>query len=180
MNKESNKVMFSENIDSNIKGFATVVTFIGAGIFLIYHKDYVGNNIMSAVIQWSFIVIGILGLFVEISNLKENIGNKQIKGTTDLFLGIAFLIIWWFIYANFDILYVNIVNFGFLVLGLYGTSRGSIEVGYSFISLSKNGKKIITWELIKDVVLVISEILAAIVAIINILQATNLIQYFVK
>lgn len=51
-------------------------------------------------------------------------------------------------------------------------------MGYSFINLNKMGKKIITGNLIKDIVLIISEVLAAVVAIINILQATNLIKYF--
>lgn len=174
------KIIFSESIDNSINGFAVVVTFIGTGIFMIYHRDYLGNSIVSKIIQWTFIVIGILGLCVEVSNLMKNKKQNQIQGITDLFLGITFLIVWLLMYTNLNVWYMNIISFAFLVLGLYGTSRGSLEVIYSFINLNKNGKKAITWSLVKDIILVISEILAAIVAIINILQATNLIQYFIN
>ena len=175
--KNNKEVMFSENIDNSIKGFALVVTFIGTGTFMIFHREYLGDTIISKIIQWLFIIIGIVGLCVEICDLMKNKKEKQIQGLSDLVLGIVFLVIWWLMYINNT---ANIISFAFLVLGLYGTSRGTLEVAYSFINLNKNGKKIITWKLIKDIVLLVSEILAGIVAIINILQATNLIQYFIK
>ncbi len=173
-------VKFSENIDSSINGFSIVIAFIGIGTFLAYNNDYFGISLISNIVKWIFIVIGGIGLCLEISNLRKNKTKKQIQGISDLILGVVFLLIWWLIYTNFNIWYANIINFLFLILGLYGSSRGILEIGYSIINLNRNNQKIITWELIKDVVLVISETLAAIVAIINILQATNLIQYFVK
>lgn len=173
--KNNKDIMFSENIDNSIKGFALVVTFIGTGAFMIFHREYLGDTIIAKIIQWAFIIIGIIGLCIEIHNLIQNKKEKQIYGISDFVLGVVFMIIWWLMYKNNV---ANIISFIFLVLGLYGTSRGTLEMGYSFINLNKMGKKIITGNLIKDIVLIISEVLAAVVAIINILQATNLIKYF--
>ena len=65
------KIVFSEEIDSTISGFALVITFIVIGIFLIFNKEYFGNQIVSAVIQWLFIIIGCLGFATEISKINK-------------------------------------------------------------------------------------------------------------
>ena len=96
--KEEKKIIFSEKIDSSINGFAIVVSFIGIGMFLAYHKNYFGNTIVSKIVQWIFIIIGGLGLCVEISNLRKNNPKKNIEGISDFVMGITFLVIWWIIY----------------------------------------------------------------------------------
>ena len=178
--KEEKKIIFSEKIDSSINGFAIVVAFIGIGLFLAYHNDYFGNTIVSKIVQWIFIIIGGLGLCVEISNLRKNNPKKNIEGISDFVMGITFLVIWWIIYNNLNIWYINIINLFFLMFGLYGSWRGILEIGYSFFKTNKQDKKSSILSFIKELILIISEILAIVVAIINILQATNLIQFFSK
>lgn len=58
--KNNKDIMFSENIDNSIKGFALVVTFIGTGAFMIFHREYLGDTIIAKIIQWAFIIIGII------------------------------------------------------------------------------------------------------------------------
>lgn len=83
--KKQKKVTFSEEIDSSISGFALVITFIIVGIFLLFNKDYFGNQIVDTVIQWLFIVIGCLGFGTEISRMNKDRG---IKGIDNLITGI--------------------------------------------------------------------------------------------
>lgn len=65
--KKEKKVTFSEEIDNSISGFALVITFITVGIFLLFNKGYFENQIVANVVQWTFIVIGCLGLGTEVS-----------------------------------------------------------------------------------------------------------------
>lgn len=48
--KKEKKATFSEEIDNSISGFALVITFIIVGIFLLFNKDYFGNQIVATVI----------------------------------------------------------------------------------------------------------------------------------
>ena len=46
-----NRIIFSEVIDNSISGFALVITFIVVGIFLLFNKDYFGNETVAIIIQ---------------------------------------------------------------------------------------------------------------------------------
>lgn len=173
--KKVKNIIFSEKVDSSIDGFALISSFIGIGIFLIYHNDYFGSIIISKIVQWLFIIVGGLGLCVEISNLHKNNSKKNIKGVEDFIAGIILLFIWWMIYSNLNMWYINIINLFFLMFGLYETSEGFLKMIYSIFKIKKEDKKNSNYAFIKVLVLIISEIFAIIVAIINILQAIGLI-----
>ena len=68
--KKKNNIVFNENIDSSINGFALVIAFIIIGIILQFDNSFFGNA--TSIIKIVFIVIGILGLFTEINKLNIN------------------------------------------------------------------------------------------------------------
>ena len=45
--KKEEKGNISKEIDNSISGFALVITFIIVGIFLLFNKDYFGNQIVA-------------------------------------------------------------------------------------------------------------------------------------
>lgn len=175
MGKNSEKkIIFSEEIDSTISGFSLVITFIGVGIFLIFNKDYFGNQIVANIIQWIFIVIGCLGFWTEVSKINKK---RRISGTDNLSMGIVMIIIWAVVYYIFKHWIGNVIGFFILVIGLYGVARGIIEIGYSITKLRKNSKKEEKHDMsvVKDVVLIFSEIAGMVLIIIQILQAIKIV-----
>ncbi len=168
------KIVFSEEIDSTISGFALVITFIVIGIFLIFNKEYFGNQIVSAVIQWLFIIIGCLGFATEISKINKGMG---IKGIDNSIIGIVLIMIWAGIYYCIKHWIGNVLGFVILIIGLYGGCRGILEFIYSIIKIGKEKKKEQKNELnvMKEIILMLSEMAGMGLIVIQILQATKVI-----
>lgn len=136
MKKEKNvkKIVFDPKTDSLIEGFALVIAFVFLGIMLEFNKNYFGgaNN----VVKITFIVIGVLGLFTEVSNLNLN---YNIKGLDNIGVGIFLMFLiylmekfintssWFFI---LEILYEAIVII-LLLICIYAFSIGVIQMFYS-------------------------------------------------
>lgn len=173
-NKQAKKVTFSEGVDSSISGFALVITFIIVGIFLLFNKDYFGNQIVATVIQWLFIAIGLLGFGTEISKLNKNRG---IKGIDDLIIGIIIVAIWAVIYYWVKNWIGNLIGFFFLIIGLYGGCRGILEIIYSLTKINKEHKEAqkSRIEIIKETILILSEIAGIALIVIQILQVIKII-----
>lgn len=172
--KKEKKVTFSEEIDNSISGFALVITFIIVGIFLLFNKDYFGNQIVATVMQWLFIVIGCLGFGTEISKMNKDRG---IKGIDNLITGIIVVGIWAVIYYFVKNWIGNLIGFFFLIIGLYGSCRGIIEIGYSIVKINKEHKETQKSKLgiIKEIILILSEIAGMALIVIQILQAIKVI-----
>jgi hypothetical protein len=167
------KITFSEEIDSSISGFALVITFIIVGVFLIFNKNYFGNEMVATIIQWIFIIIGCLGFSTEISNMNKNRG---IKGIDNLIIGIVLIIIWAGIYYFIKHWIGNVIGFLFLVIGLYGGCRGIIEIGYSILKKNKKNKEERDkFGVIKEIILMLSEIAGIALIVVQILQAVKVI-----
>ena len=139
--KKKNNIVFNENIDSSINGFALVFAFIIIGIILQFDNSFFGNA--TNIIKIIFIVVGILGLFTEISNLNIN---YDIKGLNNIGIGLFLLIISYLLKVNinpnnwFEILFIlyEILLFFIILISVYGLCRGLIEMAYS---LYKNYKE---------------------------------------
>ena len=172
--KKEKKIVFSEEIDSAINGFSLVVTFIVIGIFLIFNNSYFGNEKVASIIQWTFIIIGSLGFATEISKMNKQRG---IKGIDDLVTGIFVIAIWAIIYYKVNSWVGNTIAFFFFIMGLYGSSRGIIEIGYSIIRIKKknNTEKKHNLNIAKDVVLILSEIAGIGLIFVQILQAVKIL-----
>lgn len=156
--KKERKVVFSEEIDSSITGFALGISFVLlAG--LTYYFDFFHWVIADGIISIILLVVGIGGTCIEIGRLNE----EKIKGKDDLLLGLFFTIpalIFIFIY---DHIILNIICFIVLLLSLFGTIKGIIEVTYSMrIQKRKSHNKKI--EVLRFIT-IITEVLALAVAI---------------
>lgn len=172
--QKEKRIIFSEEIDSTISGFSLVITFIVIGIFLIFNKNYFGNAAVATVIQWSFIIIGCLGFGTEVSKMNKKRG---IKGIDDLIVGIVVIAIWATIYYMFKNWIGNTIGFLFLVIGLYGGVRGIIEISYSIIKIKQKNKieEKHNLSIVKDIILILSEIAGMGLIIVQILQAIKII-----
>jgi len=121
-----------------------VFAFIIIGIILQFDSSFFGEA--TNVIKITFIIVGILGLLTEISNLNIN---YNIKGLDDIGIGSFLLVIAYLLkvyvdvsswYLIFDILYEAVLFF-FLLISLYGFCRGIIEIFYSLYKNHKEKKK---------------------------------------
>lgn len=144
-NKKKNNIVFNENIDSSINGFALVIAFIIIGIILQFDNSFFGNA--TNIIKLVFIVIGILGLFTEISKLNINF---EIKGLNNIGSGLFFLMISYLLknYINpnnwFEILFIlyEIFLFFIILISVYMLCRGLIEMVYSlYMNYKEKNKK---------------------------------------
>lgn len=138
---EKKKIVFDEKTDNSINGFALVFAFIIIGIILQFDNSFFGTT--TNFIKISFVIIGILGLFTEVSKLNIN---YNIKGLDNIGCGSFVLLIlyllkinvntnnWWEI---FIILY-EVVLFFLILVSIYGLCKGIIEMIYS---LYKNYKE---------------------------------------
>lgn len=167
-----NKIIFSEEIDSTISGFSLVLTFIIIGIFLIFNNQYFGNEKVTKIIQWIFIIFGTLGFCTEISKLKKK-DEKKIEGIDDVIVGFICILIWFLIYKIFNNLVASIIGFIILIIGSFGTFRGIIEIGYSIYNLKRENienKHNVTKEIINNVLVLITNIAGIALVAIQLLQ----------
>ena len=151
------KVIFSKEIDSSITGFALGISFVLlAG--LIYYFDIFHWIIVDRIIAIILLIIGICGTCIEIGRINV----EKIKGKDDLLLGLLFTIPALFLIFKYDQIVLNIICFWVLLLSLFGTIKGIIEVLYSLrIQRRKSQNKKI--EILRFIT-VITEVLALAVA----------------
>ena len=72
--KKQREIVFSEEIDSAINGYAIGLSFTGIGIFLLLKPDYFAIPFISYVVGAIIGVIGVLGTGVELSK------HSKVKG----------------------------------------------------------------------------------------------------
>ena len=94
--QKEKKIVFSEEIDGKISGFAVALAFIAVGVLLVFDGSYFGNETVSTIVRWVFIIVGTGGLLVYI--LK--IGKGDIKGIGNFALGVLFIAIWLVLYLK--------------------------------------------------------------------------------
>lgn len=170
MSKEKKKIIFSEEIDSAITGYAIGISFLGIGLFLLLNPSYFSSQIASYIVGAIIGGVGVLGTGVELSK------SSKIKGADNLIIGLVFLIAWLFSYFYINALWANIIFFGLLILGCYGVSLGLIQGIYSIIynhkEQIKNNKRSMGTTLSQSV-LFITQLCSLIIAILNIIKAVN-------
>jgi hypothetical protein len=165
--KKQKEIIFSEEIDDKINGFSLALTFIVVGVLLIYDSSYFGHETVGTIFRWTFIVIGLIGLSVELSKAL-----KKIKGAGNFILGVVFITIWLVLYLTFSSWIANILSLVFLIGGSYGTFRGLFEIIYSVRQLIKSEKKS---SVVTDVFLLITNILGLALVAIQILQQLEIL-----
>lgn len=165
------KTMFSEEIDSTINGLSLGISFVIIGLILTFKSDYFGNNIANSIVQWCFIIIGALGLAVEVPKFLKRNG---IQGTDDLLLGAFFFGVWLILYLLVSKTWVNILSFFLLLIGLYALIKGAVEIFYSLSCASKNGQKtnkISIKKLFTNIILLLTQLASFALVVVQIVKA---------
>lgn len=159
--EKKNKIVFDEKVDSSINGFALVFAFIIIGVILQFDNSFFGNA--TTAIKIVFIVIGILGLFTEISNLNIS---YNIKGLDNIGLGIFLLVISYLLKAYLDpsnwleilsIIYEMFLFF-IILLSIYGFCRGIIEMIYSLYTNYKQKNSNRKSNLFSSVIVILTQL----------------------
>ena len=167
--KKEKKIVFSPEVDQKINGFALVLAFIGIGVFLLFDNAYFGNEVVSNIVRWSFIIFGILGLSVVIPKTRRG----EIKGVANFVLGIVFIGTWIILYLFLASWIINTLAFFLLVFGCFGFFKGLFEIIYSIrlVKLTKGNKS----GALADILMLVTLILGLLLVIVQILQQVNII-----
>lgn len=160
------KIYFSEEIDGRINGYALALAFIVCGLMLQFLPVYFGNKIVTEVIKWIFIVVGVAGFAVESG--KTKIG---IVGLDDTVLGIMFVGVWFALYWFGKHWVFNIIGFVCLLFGVYGFLSGVQKIVYSISKIPHTRKELSKEEKKTDIILFVTKIFGLILAIIQIAKA---------
>ena len=171
------KVLFSEEIDSAINGFAVGFLFIGIGLFLLLKPDYFTVPMVSYIIGAIVGLFGVAGTGVELSRATK------IKGMDSFSLGAVAFVGWLVQYIYIGKLWSNIIFFALLILGGYGLLLGLFQAVYSIIYNAKkqskdseNGVsgKFELGKLLSQIVLFLTQLCGLAVAVLNVLKASGL------
>lgn len=155
---KNRKVVFSEEIDSSINGFALGISFVLLAGF-VYYFDIFHWIIVDKIIAIILLIVGICGTCIEIGRIN----GEKVKGKDDLFFGLLFTFLALFFIFKYNQIFINIICFMILLLSLFGMIKGVIEVLYSLrVQRRKSQNKKIE---IFRIIAVITEALALAVAI---------------
>lgn len=72
-NEKKNSIIFDKKIDDVINTLSISLTFIFIGILLYFELIKIGNNIVSTIVQWIFIIIGILMITTGFKKMRTTI-----------------------------------------------------------------------------------------------------------
>lgn len=160
-----------ENRNSIIEGVSLGVTFIIVGMILLAIPDYFKNETVTSISAYVSILFGMFGVGTELNKLN---GDTSKIGLDDFALGIAFILLWMWLYSRFDYLITNILFLGILLLGIYYTILAAIQFGHGIFQ-SENAKKAIT-----KVALTLINIIAALSLLYEALQKFGIIDLLAK
>lgn len=172
--KKPKEIVFTEEIDNAINGYAIGISFTGIGVFLLLKPDYFAIPVVTYIIGAIIGVIGVLGTGLELSKYSK------VKGLGNLTWGMLFLGIWVVAYTRVRAIWLNIIVFSLLVFGCYAVCLGLIQ---GIVSIAgnireanqekqeSNGKVIGT--ALTQIVLFLTQLCGLLLAVINVLKATN-------
>ena len=160
------KVIFSEEIDSSIDGFALGITFVLVAFFEVYFKIF-GNRMVEIVLAIGLLLFGIFGTLIEIGKISTD----NIKGGDDLVTGLFLAAPSVFIIFKFNKVILNIIMFIVLAFGIFGAIKGVIEILYSLkIKRRKTENKKVE---VMQIVVAATEVVALAVAIIQLVNEVS-------
>lgn len=173
--KKQKIIVFSEETDGMINGYAVGLTCIGVGVFLLLKPSYFFSPTVSYIIGALIGALGVIGTGLELDK------TSKIKGFGNITMGLVVFATWLVLYVKIKIFWVNILSFGLLVFGCYGTILGIIQGIYSIVRNThssrfqspneKNG--IAIGALLSQIVLFLTQLCGLTVAIINVVKAFN-------
>ena len=168
--RKEKKIIFSEKVDDAINGYSLGISFVLISLFFFWQDTYLLNI---GVTQATDTIIGIIGLCALAVQLNKS---ASIKGFDDFGIGLTFVLLWLVCYVKLNLFWLNFLLIFPLILGVYGTIRGIIEIAYSFFirTVANKDDKSKTTR-IKEVFLLITQIFGLILTVLNILKMFGLI-----
>ena len=170
--KKPRQIVFSEEIDSAINGYAIGLSFTGIGVFLLLKPEYFAIPVVSYIVGAIIGVIGVLGTGVELSK------HSKVKGMGNLTIGMLFLGCWFWGYVKVHAIWLNVLIFVFLVLGFYSVCLGVIQGAVSIArniresqQEKKESKGKVIGSALTQIVLFLTQLCGLLLAIINVLKA---------
>ena len=170
--KKPKEIVFSAEIDSAINGYAIGISFTGIGLFLLLRPDYFTIPIISYIIGAIIGVIGVLGTGIELSK------HAKVKGLGNLVVGFLFLGIWLWGYIKVQSIWLNILIFIVLVIGVYAICLGLIQ---GLVSIVRNVRQIRADKdtskskaiggAVTQIILFLTQLCGLLIAIVNVFKA---------
>lgn len=165
-NKEK-KIYFSEEIDSRITGYALAFALIVCGLVLQFVPLYFGNEVVTTVFKWFFVVIGVAGFGVEAGKIKSGI-----VGLDNLFVGLLFSGIWFALFWFGKHWIFNTIGFFCLIFGAFGFFQGLQQVIYSASKIPKVKKEEQSKEKTRtDILLFLTKLFGVVLVVVQIIKA---------
>ncbi len=166
-NKKEKKIYFDETIDSRITGYALAFAFIVCGLVLQFSPVYFGNELVTSIVKWLFVVLGSAGFFVEAGKIKS-----RIIGLDNLFMGILFSGIWFALFWFGKHWIFNTIGFICLIFGAFGFFQGLQQVIYSASKIPKaNKEENSTSNKRTDILLFLTKLFGVILVVVQIIKA---------
>lgn len=163
---KKSKIVFSEEIDNRLGTISLVITFILIGLLLLLCPDYFGDKNVHMWCTWAFVIVGTIGLFVEMDS------GEKIHGFTNVVVGSIFLAIWFWLYycgVTSNIL-VAVALLLASIFGVYAIVLGIIQVIYSFwycIRFAKKSKTEFGWS---DIILFCTKVASLALIVLQIIK----------
>ena len=161
------KIYFSEEIDNRITGYALAFALIVCGLVLQFVPMYFGNEIVTTVFKWFFVVIGVAGFAVEAGKIKMGI-----VGLDNLFIGFLFSGIWFALFWFGKHWIFNTIGFFCLIFGAFGFFQGLQQIIYSASKIPRAKKEEQSKEKTRtDILLFLTKLFGVVLVIIQIIKA---------
>ena len=158
--KEKREKSKAEDI---IEGISISIVFIVIGIALFFLPTFFKNEIFTTIVGVISLVIGIIGLSLELSKMSE----KSI-GLDDFGVGLGMLIVWAAIYFYVPFKWMNFISIFILFFGLYGFISGIVKMVYGFFQANDSKSEIFI-----KVILIIIQLIGFISAVVTIVSALS-------
>jgi len=156
------KVVFSEEVDSSINGFALGISFVLLALFVIWFKVF-SNTIAESITAIFFLLFGIVGTMSEIEKIRKD----DIKGIGDAMVGLFLTTPTLFGIIKTNIIWLRVILLAFLLVGMYGLMRGIFEIIYSLklVKRENKNKKIE----IMQIIVTITQVIALVVVVLQLI-----------
>ncbi|QFT91163.1 hypothetical protein FIU87_21155 [Bacillus sp. THAF10] len=162
--------MVNNNANINKKddvpfGIGLSFSFIFLAIFIYMYPEYLGGSTVTIIFSSICILIGVMGLGIELNKLNE----RKNSGFDNLGIGLGLLFLWAILHYFFPYLLVNWLILIILFFAIIGIMSGLANL-ISNIMTAKTKKKLLV-----EIPIIITQLGATIIAIYKILVELKLI-----
>ncbi|AJA48650.1 hypothetical protein CPAST_c25810 [Clostridium pasteurianum DSM 525 = ATCC 6013] len=164
--------MKDKNYGGNLKNtkdeLALSFSFLIIGLYFVFIPKFFGNEFITRTVSIIVILIGILGLTIELNKIIEK---HKIIGFDDFGVGLILVIITQLLHYYFLYIWLNVLFSFILLLGIFGLVRGLITI-IGNMSINKPSIK----NMLIKALIIISQIIAFIAALLQSMQILKIVK----